>query len=70
MNISGSYDEIINMYKTEMETSNKNLVAECMLNKVSIHVFVSSSQKVLESGLKQSFLCCPAISYDILVIQQ
>ena len=43
VNISGSHDEIINMYKTEMETSNKNLVAECMLNKVRVRTEFSAS---------------------------
>ena len=41
-----------------------------MLNKVSIHVFVRSSEKYMWSVLKHSFLCSPAISYDILVTQQ
>ena len=60
----------INLCQTEIETSNNNLPAEKTLNKVSIHVSVSSSKKFIESVLKQSFLCCPAISYDILITQQ
>ena len=48
--------------ETETETSNNNLVAENMRKKaVSIHVFVSSSEKFIKS--------CPAISYGILVTQ-
>ena len=59
-----------NLFKTEIETSNNNLVTEYMLNKESIHVFASSSKKFMKSALAQSFLCCPAISSDILVTQQ
>ena len=47
---------MINLFKMEIETSNNNLVAEYMLNKVSIHVFVSSSKKFMKSVLAQSFL--------------
>ena len=53
----------------QIETSNNNLNAEYMLNNVSIYVFAGSPKKFMKSGLKQSFLCCPAISDDTLVIQ-
>ena len=72
VNISRSYNKKnkINLCKIELETSNNNLVAEYMLNKVSIQVFVSSSRKFMKSVVKHSFLCCPAISYGMSVTLQ
>ena len=60
----------INLCQTEIETSNNNLVAQYTLNNVSNHVSVSSSQNLMKSVLKQYFLCCPAICYEMLVAQQ
>ena len=73
VNITRSYDEIIQLIcaredagppcvlpdlcKTEIETSNNNSAVEYMLNKVSVHVFVSSSKKFMKSVLKQSIIC-------------
>ena len=56
--------------QNKIETTINNFFVEYMLNEVSIHVFVSSSKKVMKSVLEQSFLSCPAVSYDILVTQQ
>ena len=39
-----------------------------MVNKRSIRVFVNSSEMFMRCALNQSFLCCPEISVDILVI--
>ena len=41
--------------KTKMKASNNNLVVEKMPEKEMIHVFVSSSRKLVKSVLKQSF---------------
>ena len=60
----------INLCKTEIETSNNNLVPEYMLDKVSIRVFVTSFKKFTKTVLKQYFLWRPAISYNILITQQ
>ena len=49
-------NNIINLCKTEIETSNNNLGKEYTLNKISIHVFVSSPKKFMKNVLKQSFL--------------
>ena len=53
----------MDLQRTEIETSDENVVTECMLNKVSIHVFVSSSKKFIKTVLKRSFLCCPCSNF-------
>ena len=54
VNISRIYDEIIRLM-CAIEISNNNLVAEHMLNKLLIHVFVTSSKKSMKNLLKQDF---------------
>ena len=60
----------IHLHKTEIETSENNLLVEYMLNKISVHVFVSSFTKFKGSVLNQLFSCCRATSYDTSVTQR
>ena len=59
VNIPRSYDEIIGLIyakqKQRPQITINYLVAEYMLKKVLIHVFVSSSKTFMKNVLKQSF---------------
>ena len=60
----------IHLHKTEKEKEISELndfIAEYMLNKRSIHVFMKS-KKFMRCLLNQSFLCCLVISVDVLGI--
>ena len=67
-----SFDEInrIYLHKKEIEVSENIFVAEYMLNKISIHVFVNSSSTFLRCALNELFLCFPVITVDTSVTQQ
>ena len=54
----------------EKETPENNFIAEYKLNKRGIHVFMNCSKKFMKCLLNQSFLRCPEISVDVLIIQQ
>ena len=67
--LTGQFIHVTSLTFTwEVETSNNNLIAEYMLNNISIHVLVSSSEKVMESVLIHAFSCCPAISISYSAI--
>ena len=65
-----SFDEKIGLHKTEIAASENVIIADFMLNKTSIQVFVDSSHTFMKCILNQSFLRFLATSVHTLVTQQ
>ena len=72
VNILRSFEETVGFFyaKQKKEISENDFIAEYMINKRSIHVFMNSSEKFMRCLLNQSFLCCLVIFVDALDIQQ
>ena len=52
------------------ENRNREYIAEYVLNKTSIYVFVNSCNAFMKCVMNRSFLCCPTTSVDTIVTQQ